>query len=130
MVLCFLTNFPSTTFQRVCLNAAIRRKIHLPCRIGHNKCLRKTIFSRTFMVLNVFSSSSQKAPHYLITYCVPLSLQNCSRCNYSRAASTCTLPALCLACGLPSLQLLRLVLVLALILSRGGSVLPADLLGQ
>lgn len=75
LVLCFLPNFPSTTFQHVCLNAAIRGKIHLPCRIGHNKCLWKKIFSRTF---TVFSSFSQKAAHYLITYCVPLSLQNCS----------------------------------------------------
>lgn len=51
-----------------------------------------------------------------------------SLCNFSKAASASTLTALILVYDLPSLELLRSVL--ALTLSRGGSVSPADLWGQ
>ena len=40
---CFLLNFPSATFQHVCLNVAKRAKVNLPCRINYNKCLWKKI---------------------------------------------------------------------------------------
>lgn len=108
-----------------------RGKIHLPWRFSYNKYFWQKIVAclRTFYSSKYFHWLLAKkliAPHQLM--CAYVIIKWLSWCNFSKAASASTLTAFILVYDLPSLELLRSVL--ALTLSRGGSVSPADLWGQ